>query len=136
MNILQSPASRLIAIVGLLLALAVSTLVLGSYALHIMSMVGIAVILALGLNLLMGYAGQVSLANAAFFGIGAYIVAILGNRYGVPYWVALPLAAFATAGVGFVVGQPLPGPGYLGFCLDGAGGADRLVVHDRWLARL
>jgi branched-chain amino acid transport system permease protein len=106
MNILQSPASRLIAIVGLLLALAVSPLVLGSYALHIMSMVGIAVILALGLNLLMGYAGQVSLANAAFFGIGAYIVAILGNRYGVPYWVALPLAAFATAGVGFVVGLP------------------------------
>jgi ABC-type branched-subunit amino acid transport system ATPase component/ABC-type branched-subunit amino acid transport system permease subunit len=106
MNILQSPASRLIAIVGLLLALAASPLVLGSYALHIMSMVGIAVILALGLNLLMGYAGQVSLANAAFFGIGAYIVAILGNRYGVPYWVALPLAAFATAGVGFVVGLP------------------------------
>ncbi|NBO16051.1 MAG: branched-chain amino acid ABC transporter permease, partial [Betaproteobacteria bacterium] len=89
-----------------MLALAASPWVLGSYALHIMSMVGIAVILALGLNLLMGYAGQVSLANAAFFGIGAYMVAILGNRYGVPYWVALPLAAFVTAGVGFVVGLP------------------------------
>ncbi|MEI7785755.1 MAG: branched-chain amino acid ABC transporter ATP-binding protein/permease [Betaproteobacteria bacterium] len=106
MNMLQSSASRLVAIVGLLIVLAALPLVLGSYALHIMSMVGIAVILALGLNLLMGYAGQVSLANAAFFGIGAYIVAILGNRYGVPYWVALPLAAFVTAGVGFVVGLP------------------------------
>jgi branched-chain amino acid transport system permease protein len=106
MNMLQSPASRLLAIVGLLIVLAALPLVLGSYSLHIMSMVGIAVILALGLNLLMGYAGQVSLANAAFFGIGAYVVAILGNRYGVSYWVALPLAAFVTAGVGFVVGLP------------------------------
>ncbi len=106
MNMLNSTAARRVAIVALLVLLAASPIVLGSYAVHIMSMIGIAVILALGLNLLMGYAGQVSLANAAFFGIGAYIVAILGNRYGVPYWVAVPVAAFVTAGVGFVVGLP------------------------------
>ncbi|MES2480576.1 MAG: branched-chain amino acid ABC transporter permease, partial [Pseudomonadota bacterium] len=106
MNMLNTTASRRVAIAALLVLLAASPVVLGSYAVHIMSMVGIAVILALGLNLLMGYAGQVSLANAAFFGIGAYMVAILGNRYGVPYWVAVPLAAFVTAGVGFVVGLP------------------------------
>lgn len=106
MTLIQSSVARLVAIIGLLLVLAALPLVLGSYSLHIMSMIGIAVILALGLNLLMGYAGQVSLANAAFFGIGAYMVAILGNRYGVPYWVAMPVAAFVTAGVGFVVGLP------------------------------
>jgi branched-chain amino acid transport system permease protein len=102
----HSSASRWVAIAALLALLAISPFLLGSYGVHIMSMVGIAVILALGLNLLMGYAGQVSLANAAFFGIGAYMVAILGNRYGVPYWVAVPLASFVTAGVGFVVGLP------------------------------
>ncbi len=103
---LQSSASRRAAIVVVLALLAASPFFLGSYVVRIMSMVGIAVILAFGLNLLMGYAGQVSLANAAFFGIGAYMVAILGNRYGVPYWVAVPVASFATAGVGFIVGLP------------------------------
>jgi len=77
-----------------------------SYVVHILSVMAIAVILSLGLNLLMGYAGQVSLANAAFFGIGAYAVAILGNRLGVPFWAALPLVGLATAGLGFVVGLP------------------------------
>lgn len=106
MNLFESSSMRALGILILLLVLAGAPLVLGSYALHIMSMVGIAVILALGLNLLMGYAGQVSLANAAFFGIGAYIVAILGNTYDVPYWFALPIAVLVTAGVGFVVGLP------------------------------
>jgi branched-chain amino acid transport system permease protein len=106
MSTLHSSVSRKIAIAVLLALLAASPFFLGSYVVHIMSMVGIAVILALGLNLLMGYAGQVSLANAAFFGIGAYMVAILGNTYGVPFWIAVPLASFVTAGVGFVVGLP------------------------------
>ena len=106
MTMLHSSAARRIAIAVLLAVLAASPFFLGAYAVQIMSMVGIAVILALGLNLLMGYAGQVSLANAAFFGIGAYMVAILGNRYGVPFWVAVPLASCVTAGVGFIVGLP------------------------------
>ena len=71
MTMLDSPAARRIAIAVLLAVLAASPFFLGAYAVQIMSMVGIAVVLALGLNLLMGYAGQVSLANAAFFGIGA-----------------------------------------------------------------
>ena len=91
----------------LLLAILVATpFVASSYAVHILSTMGIAVILALGLNLLMGYAGQVSLANAAFFGIGAYAVAILGNRFGVPFWLAVPLVGVSTALVGLVVGLP------------------------------
>ncbi|MEY4139067.1 MAG: hypothetical protein RLZZ371_1249 [Pseudomonadota bacterium] len=89
-----------------LVVLALLPWVASSYVVHILSVMGIAVILALGLNLLMGYAGQVSLANAAFFGIGAYTVAILGNRYGVSFWIALPLTGLATAGLGFVVGLP------------------------------
>src|SRR5215210_9594408 len=106
MTMFHSLVSRRIGVAVLLALLAASPFFLGAYAVHIMSVVGIAVILALGLNLLMGYAGQVSLANAAFFGIGAYAVAILGNRYGVPFWLAVPIASFATAGVGFIVGLP------------------------------
>ncbi|RYH63604.1 MAG: branched-chain amino acid ABC transporter permease, partial [Alcaligenaceae bacterium] len=92
--------------VALMLVLIAIPFVASSYAVHILSTMGIAVILALGLNLLMGYAGQVSLANAAFFGIGAYAVAILGNRYGVPFWLAVPGVGFLTAVLGFVVGLP------------------------------
>lgn len=88
------------------LALVLVPVLASSYALHIAMTMGIAVILALGLNLLMGFAGLVSLANAAFFGIGAYAVAILGNTYSVPFWLALPVVALGTAGIGFVVGLP------------------------------
>ena len=92
---------------GLLLLVLVATpFFVSSYAVHILSTMGIAVMLALGLNLLMGYAGQVSLANAAFFGIGAYAVAILGNRYGVPFWLALPVVGVLTAVIGLAVGLP------------------------------
>ena len=102
----RKPLGR-VALYGLLLlALVALPFVASSYAVHIFSTMGIAVILALGLNLLMGYAGQVSLANAAFFGIGAYAVAILGNRYGVPFWLAVPVVGVLTAGLGFVVGLP------------------------------
>ena len=89
-----------------LLALAAAPAVVSSYALHILSTLGIAVILALGLNILMGYAGQVSLANAAFFGIGAYGVAVLGNGTGFTFWLALPLVTLATAAIGLLVGLP------------------------------
>ena len=90
----------------LLLVLVAAPFIVSSYTVHILSTMGIAVILALGLNLLMGYAGQVSLANAAFYGIGAYAVAILGNRYGVSFWIAVPAVGVMTAGIGLVVGLP------------------------------
>lgn len=105
-NYLQSRQGRTAGLVLVIAALAVAPFILSSYALHIVMTMGIAVILALGLNILMGYAGQVSLANAAFFGIGAYGVAVLGNTFGVPFYVALPLVALVTAGIGFVVGLP------------------------------
>jgi ABC-type branched-subunit amino acid transport system ATPase component/ABC-type branched-subunit amino acid transport system permease subunit len=101
----SSPA-RLAPYAVALLVVVVAPFVVSSYTVHILTTMGIAVILALGLNLLMGYAGQVSLANAAFYGIGAYAVAILGNRYGVPFWVAVPVVGIVTAFIGLVVGLP------------------------------
>ena len=57
---------------------------------------GLHVILAVGLNLLMGYAGQISLGHAAFFGMGAYASAILTTRFGWPSLLALAAGLLAT----------------------------------------
>ena len=59
----------------------------------------------MGLNLTVGYAGQKSLGHAAFFGIGAYTVAIL-LKAGISFWIGLPLAALLCFATGLVVGFP------------------------------
>src|ERR1043166_3406740 len=50
-------------------------------------------IAVLGLNMLTGYNGQISLGHGAFYAIGAYVTAILMDRFGVPYWLTVPAAA-------------------------------------------
>ncbi|HZD55642.1 MAG TPA: branched-chain amino acid ABC transporter permease [Anaerolineales bacterium] len=79
---------------------------LSGYFISIAVFVGIWVTLALSLNILTGYAGQVSLGHAAFFGIGAYASAILAVRYGMPFWVDFPGAVLITGLVGTVLGLP------------------------------
>lgn len=61
-----------------------------------MRLVGVYTIVAVGLNLLMGYAGQVSLGHGAFFGIGAYTSALLAARAGLPVWVGIPCAVLVA----------------------------------------
>ena len=68
-----------------------------------------AVILAIaimGLNILVGYSGQLSLGHGAFMALGAYISAIVAHRYKVDYLLTIPIAALATGVVGFVLGIP------------------------------
>jgi branched-chain amino acid transport system permease protein len=60
----------------------------------------------LGLNLVMGFNGQVSLGHGAFYACGAYCAAILMSRYGVAYWATLPASALICAALGFLVGLP------------------------------
>jgi branched-chain amino acid transport system permease protein len=76
------------------------------YLTHLAITIGIFSVLASSLNLLMGYAGLVSIAHGAFFGIGAYTSGILVLRYGIPFWVALPLSAFFTALIAFGISIP------------------------------
>ena len=76
------------------------------YFLTVSTYANISVILALSLNILMGYAGQVSLGHAAFFGIGAYASAVLTVNLGLNYWVALPLSVLIGAVSGFLLGLP------------------------------
>ncbi|MBF0200086.1 MAG: branched-chain amino acid ABC transporter permease [Desulfamplus sp.] len=77
-----------------------------TYYLQIMTFIGINTLLALGLNMLMGYAGQVSLGHAAFYGIGAYTTAVLSGTFGVSPWAALVCAVAGAVLVAFVVGLP------------------------------
>lgn len=77
----------------------------GTYFTYLACLTGIHVISAMGLNLVTGYAGQISLGHAAFMGVGCYTAAWLGNK-GVPFFAVLPLAGLMSALVGVVVGIP------------------------------
>ena len=60
----------------------------------------------LGLNMLTGYNGQISLGHGAFYAIGAYVAAILMDKFGVPYWLTIPAAGAVCLVVGFLFGLP------------------------------
>ena len=79
---------------------------LDSYAIHVVNVILIFSILAVGLGLVMGVAGQVNLAQVAFFGVGAYATAILTTKAGYGFWVSALLAIAATVVVGLLVGTP------------------------------
>lgn len=94
-----------------------------SYILYLVCLALIYAIVALGLNLLIGFAGQVSLGHAGFLAIGAYASALLTQRLGWPFILALPTAGLVTGAVGFLLGLPalrLSGP-YLALVTLGFG---------------
>ncbi|MFQ6058795.1 MAG: branched-chain amino acid ABC transporter permease [Anaerolineae bacterium] len=80
--------------------------IFGHYTISILIFCGIWAVLTLSLNVLTGYAGQVSLGHAAFFGIGAYTSALLTTRYGWPFLPAFLGAILVTAAVGGFLGLP------------------------------
>jgi branched-chain amino acid transport system permease protein len=88
-------------------ALVVLPWVVDTYTLHLSILAGIAVILALSLNLLMGYVGELSLGHAAFYGLGGYTSALLSMSLGVPVWLgmlgAMPVPALVALAIGPVV---------------------------------
>ncbi|TCC50597.1 branched-chain amino acid ABC transporter ATP-binding protein/permease [Kribbella capetownensis] len=79
---------------------------LGGYTMHVVDVAVIFAILAIGLGLTMGVAGQINLAQVAFFGVGAYTVAILTTRTGLSFWPAAVLAILAAVAAGLLVGIP------------------------------
>jgi branched-chain amino acid transport system permease protein len=94
-------------LVGLCLVLAgAAPLGLNGYALYLLTLTEIFALVALGLNLLTGYAGQISLCHASFFGVGAYATAILTQKAGVPYLLSLVLGALFTTAIGALAAVP------------------------------
>jgi branched-chain amino acid transport system permease protein len=80
------------------------SLVGNPYFTHILIMSGLSILLALGLNFAVGFGGQMSFAQAAFYGIGAYGSALLSLKLGWSFWVAFPLAAILAGLFGFFLG--------------------------------
>lgn len=97
-----------IGVVGLALALALIPVLLRSpYHLSVGVFIGIHAIVTIGLCLLMGYAGQISLGQAAFYGLGAYGSGVLTTRAGVDPWLAMALAMGLTGLVAWAFGRPI-----------------------------
>ena len=102
--LLVTPAQRSW-MAGFVLLLLIFPWIGGSYLTYLVCLTGIHVIAAMGLNIVTGYAGQISLGHAAFMGVGCYTVAALA-KVDVPFYLALPLAGLVSALVGLIVGVP------------------------------
>jgi len=103
MSAMNARAVALAAFGALLCAL---PFLLSSYHVFQLTMVVVYAIVLLGLNILTGFNGQISLGHGAFFAIGAYITAVLLDKTGIPYWATVPLAGGVCLVVGFLFGLP------------------------------
>ena len=97
-------AKKWIAPLVLLLLIVFPFVTTNRYAIYVMTMVFIWSIASYGLNLITGYTGQLNLAHAGFFAIGAYAVGILTTKVGLMFWPALLLACLITPLIGLVIG--------------------------------
>lgn len=106
LTVFETDFGRIAVFLGLIVLFGIVPFVSSPYLLYVMNTTGIAAIAALGLNILVGFTGQISLGHGAFFGVGAYAGAILATAAGLPFWVAVPAAGFITAFVGMIFGIP------------------------------
>jgi branched-chain amino acid transport system permease protein len=76
------------------------------YYFIVLNVIGLNTIVVVGLNLLIGFAGQISLGHAAFYGLGSYFSGILTVNYGFPLWPAMLVGMLATGAVAYLIGYP------------------------------
>jgi len=105
-GILDTPAKQLAAVGVLLVVMIVAPLVFGPYVTVILTNALLYTILALGLNIVVGYAGLLDLGYAAFFAVGAYTVGILTTTFGWNFWATLPIAVLCAMLAGLIIGGP------------------------------
>lgn len=101
---------KLVKITGIITGIITTALipwVLNPYYTSVAIIIGIHTIITVGLCLLMGYTGQISLGQAAFYGLGAYISAILTRKLGVYPWLAMAIAAVLTGAFAYIIGKPV-----------------------------
>ncbi len=91
---------------GFLIFLFTTPLYLGNYWLGVANLIGITIIAATGLNILVGYCGQLSIGHAGFIAVGAYTAAILTNRLELPFLVGLICAGLTAGAIGLIFGIP------------------------------
>jgi branched-chain amino acid transport system permease protein len=115
-----------------LLSLFVMPLFARDYFLDVAILVGIYVILALGLNVVVGFTGLLNLGFVAFYALGAYSYALLNTRFGLGFWTALPFSVGLSAIAGFLLAVPalrLRGD-YLAIVTLGFGEITRLILNN------
>ena len=100
------PLARYAMIAFLVVMYVVVPMVASPYQIYIVDTILVACIGALGLNLLTGYAGQISIGHGAFLGVGAFTSALLATRLNLAFWVTVPIAGVVTALVGMLFGIP------------------------------
>jgi branched-chain amino acid transport system permease protein len=93
-------------LIGLLVLLPLPWLLKNNYHQYVVNVIAINVILAVGLNIVKGFAGQVTVGHVALAAIGAYASAVISTQLGLPFWFALPMAMLVTALAGAIVGIP------------------------------
>jgi branched-chain amino acid transport system permease protein len=103
---LAPPAWRRGALLGALIVAVVLPFLVSDYRTFQFTLALINAIAILGLNMLTGFCGQISLGHGAFYALGAYTAAIVMDLYGVPYYLALPIAGVVCLVVGFLFGFP------------------------------
>src|SRR5664280_623670 len=110
---LFSSGTVLVWSLALIIFLFTLPLYLPSYNIYLLNIILVNVILAVGLNILVGSTGQISLGHAGFFAIGAYATVLLMTKLQVPFFAAIIIAGFIAAFFGFILGLPalrLEGP--------------------------
>ncbi len=106
LTVFETDFGRFWTLIGLVALFGIIPFISSPYILYILNTIGIFSISAIGLNLLIGYTGQISLGHGAFFGVGAYAGAILATKAGFPFILAVPAAGLVTAAVGIIFGLP------------------------------
>lgn len=138
----QASTKRKVSIALLIAGLIMLPQVVGSFPSEIIGVVGLYILLGLGLNIVVGYAGMLDLGYVAFYAIGAYSVGILTSPASplfapeMSFWLALPIVLVITTIAGVIIGAPvlrLRGD-YLAIVTLGFGEIIRVVVQSDWAA--
>jgi branched-chain amino acid transport system permease protein len=108
----QNKVMRQLGIAFAVFVMVILPLNLGNYLTEVLDIVGIFILMGLGLNIVVGFAGLLDLGYVAFFAIGAYMMALLTSTgdlgvVGFPFWVALPFCVLAATVAGIVLGVPV-----------------------------
>src|SRR5262245_51503799 len=94
------------AVAAIALLMCIAPFALHDYYISIINLILVAIVGALGLNIIVGYAGQISIGHAAFMSVGAYTAANLAVKLGLPFWLTLPAGGLMAAAIGAIVGIP------------------------------
>lgn len=106
MELFPLPITKIAMTVFILLFFGLFPLIMSDYYLSIINLCAIASVGALGLNILVGYTGQISVGHAAFMSVGAYTAANLATKLDLPFWITLPAGGLMAMAIGLIVGLP------------------------------